>query len=98
MSDAKGLLGLASSGRKISTGETVFHSIRKNQAKLVIIGDDLGNNTRKKLVDKCTFYKIPYVFYESSKLLGEAIGDYNKKYVAILDEGFAKKLEICLKG
>ncbi|MEF9961448.1 MAG: ribosomal L7Ae/L30e/S12e/Gadd45 family protein [Erysipelotrichaceae bacterium] len=98
MSNTKGLLGLAASSRKISTGEMVFVSIRKKQAKLVIIGDDLGNNTRKKLIDKCTFYEIPYVFYESSKLLGEAIGDYNKKYVAILDEGFAKKLEVCLKG
>lgn len=98
MNNTTGLLGLAASARKISCGEKVFATIRNRQAKLVILSEDLGNNTRKKLIDKCTFYEIPYVFYESSDLLSRAIGDHNKKYVAILDEGFAKKLETCLKG
>lgn len=98
MNKAIGLLGLACRARKISTGDSVMKSIQNNQAKLVIIAEDTGNNMKKKLIDKCTFYHIPYVFIESSIVLNQAIGDLNKKYIAVLDEGFAQKLHTCLKG
>lgn len=96
--DVSGLLGLAARARKISCGEPVFAYIRNGQAKLVILSEDLGNNTRKKLIDKCTFYQVPYVFLESSDILSNALGYQNRKYAAVLDSGFAKKLATCLKG
>ncbi|MEF9967346.1 MAG: ribosomal L7Ae/L30e/S12e/Gadd45 family protein [Longicatena sp.] len=97
MSEAFGLLGLASRAHKISKGEIVFKQIRARKAYLVIISEEVGNNSKKKLIDKCTFYNIPYVYMNEDEM-NQAIGDHNKKSVAIVDEGFALKLHTCLKG
>ncbi|MGL5540468.1 MAG: L7Ae/L30e/S12e/Gadd45 family ribosomal protein [Erysipelotrichaceae bacterium] len=98
MSNALNFLGLAARARKIATGEQVLKSIQSQSAKLVIIAADASDNTKKKLTDKCTFYKIDYVFVETSAELSQAIGQFNKVAVAVLDEGFAKKLQTSLKG
>lgn len=97
MSNAIGTLGLAKRSRNCATGDGVLKSIQTQKAKLVIIAQDCGNNTKKKLLDKCTTYHIPYVYMESDAL-NTAIGTLNRKAVAILDEGFAQKLHACLKG
>lgn len=99
MSDvsATGLLGLAMRARKCSSGDDVMKSIQKQKAKLVIISQECGDNTKKKLLDKCAFYHVPYVFMENDAL-NKAIGTLNRKAIAILDEGFAQKLHACLKG
>ena len=92
------LLGLALRARKISSGEMVLSSIRSKQASLVIIAEDASENTKKKYVDKCTFYEIPYVWIESSTILSRAIGQNNRMAVAVNDAGFAAKIQSYLKG
>lgn len=98
MNKALGMLGLACRARKICSGDSVIKSIQNKKAKLVIIAEDTGDNSKKKLIDKCTYYKVPYVMIESSTALNQAIGEVNRKCVAVLDEGFAQKLHTCLKG
>ena len=95
--NAIGTLGLAARARKIATGEIVLKKLRSNEVKLVILAEDIGENGKKKLTDKCAHYKVPHVFMNGEDL-NEAIGDKNRKSVAILDEGFAQKLHACLKG
>ena len=90
-------LGLAMRAHKIATGETIFKKLRSNQVSLLIMADDMGENGKKKLTDKCAYYHVPYVFMNGEEL-NMAIGDKNRKSVAILDEGFAQKLHACLKG
>lgn len=97
MSNALGILGLAYRARKCATGDEVIKSIQKNRVRFVIIADDCGDNMRKKLIDKCTFYKVDYAFMESDEM-NRAMGTNNRKSVAILDKGFAQKLHTCLKG
>lgn len=97
MSDLRGLLGLCSRSRNLATGDEVMKSIQKQKAKLVLIADDCGNNMRKKLTDKCSFYNVPCCFIDPL-ILNQAIGTSNRKSVAVLDEGFAQKLHTCLKG
>lgn len=97
MNNAMGILGLAARARKIATGETVMKQLRSGKVKLVILSKDMGYNGKKKLLDKCSFYHVPYVFMECDEI-NQAIGDRNRKSVAILDEGFAQKLQTCLKG
>lgn len=82
--------------RKISTGDTIFEDIRKKNAKLIVICEDASANTIKKLSDKCQFYGVKYVYIDNSNRLNHAIGTYNRMAVAILEEGFAKKIETCL--
>ncbi len=97
MNNVIGILGLAARARKIATGEIVLKKIRSNQAYLLIVADDIGENGKKKLIDKCVYYHVPYVFMNVEDL-NIAIGDKNRKSVAILDRGFAQKLHACLKG
>lgn len=97
MSNVSGLLGLAQRSRKLKYGDEVIRSIQQKNAYLVIIAAECGDNMRKKLIDKCSFYQIPYVFMEES-IMNQAIGTWNRKAVAVIDQGFAQKLHACLKG
>jgi ribosomal protein L7Ae-like RNA K-turn-binding protein len=87
------LLGLANRARKIITGEELsLKEIRSGKAKLIILSRDASMNTTKKITDKCKSYEIPYKFVENRQLLGNAIGKEARVVVAIMDNGFAKKL------
>ena len=93
-----GLLGLAARARKVSSGEGVLTSIQNGSAKLVLIASDASENTKKKYVDKCTYYNVEFDFVETSAELNQAMGTFNRKVIAVADEGFAKNLHTCLKG
>ncbi|MFE8699118.1 YlxQ family RNA-binding protein [Cytobacillus sp. FJAT-54145] len=87
------LLGLANRARKIISGEELsVKEIRNGKAKLVLLSADASANTSKKVTDKCKSYNIPYKIVENRFLLGQAIGKEARVVVAVLDEGFAKKL------
>ncbi len=92
------LLGLASRSKNVVCGELVLNAIRSGSAKLVIIAENASDNTRKKFVDKCTYYKIPYVFMESSEEMSHAIGKQNRMVLAITNKGFAEKIQENMKG
>ncbi|MGL5978016.1 MAG: L7Ae/L30e/S12e/Gadd45 family ribosomal protein [Erysipelotrichaceae bacterium] len=98
MNNNLNLLGLAMRARKAVSGDSVLKSIQNRSAKLVIIAGDASDNTKKKLTDKCAFYKIEYVFVDTAVELSQAIGEFNRVAVAITDEGFAKALSSKLKG
>lgn len=97
MSNVSGLLGLAQRSRKLKYGDEIIRSIQQKTAFLVIITPQCGDNMRKKLIDKCLFYQVPYVFMEEFTM-NQAIGTWNRKAVAVVDQGFAQKLHACLKG
>lgn len=87
------LLGLATRARKTISGEgLVIKEIQKSKAKLVLISKDASENTMKKVQDKCSYYRIPYLFVESREKLGHAIGKEARVVVALLDQGFATKI------
>lgn len=87
------LLGLANRARKLISGEELsVKEIRSGKAKLVLLSADASSNTSKKVTDKCKSYNIPYKIVENRFLLGQAIGKEARVVVAVLDEGFAKKL------
>lgn len=87
------LLGLANRARKIISGEELtVKEIRNGKAKLVLLSLDASGNTTKKITDKCNTYKVPVKMVENRYILGQAIGKEARVVVAILDEGFAKKL------
>ena len=50
----------------ISYGETLIEDIRKNKVFAVVIASDTGETSKKKIIDKSIFYKVPY-FVVSSK-------------------------------
>ncbi|RFU67811.1 YlxQ family RNA-binding protein [Bacillus sp. V59.32b] len=91
------LLGLANRARKLISGEElVIKEVRSGKAKLVLLASDASANTEKKISDKCSFYKVPIKRVENRSMLGQAIGKEARVAVAVLDEGFARKLQTLL--
>jgi ribosomal protein L7Ae-like RNA K-turn-binding protein len=87
------LLGLANRARKIISGEELtVKEIRNGRAKLVLLSEDASLNTQKKITDKCNSYRVPYKMVDNRYELGQAIGKEARVVVALLDDGFAKKL------
>lgn len=87
------LLGLANRARKITSGEELtVKEIRSGNAKLILLSEDASQNTTKKITDKCRSYKIPVKLVANREILGKAIGKEQRVVVAVLDNGFAKKL------
>lgn len=87
------LLGLAYRAGKCVLGEeAIIKSIQRKRAKVVILAEDIGQQTKKKITDKCKSYQIPYVFIEDREVLSKAIGQTGRVAIAIVDEGFSKKL------
>lgn len=87
------LLGLAYRARKCSTGEdTIIDDIRTNRAKLILIANDISEGTKKKLTDKCNTFHVPYMEVDDRLTIAHAIGKSDRVAIAILDDGFAKKI------
>jgi ribosomal protein L7Ae-like RNA K-turn-binding protein len=87
------LLGLANRARKIISGEELtVKQIQSGKAYLILLSADASANTTKKITDKCNSYEVPYKMVENRHLLGQAIGKEARVVVAVLDDGFAKKM------
>ena len=87
------LLGLANRARKIISGEELtVKEIRRGKAKLILLSKDASANTHKKITDKCKSYEVPYRMVDDRYILGQAIGKDARVVVAVLEDGFAKKL------
>lgn len=98
MSNFLNTLGLANRARKVVTGETLITKIRSNEIYFVIIANDASDNTKKKLIDKCTSYDVEYVIASNINELSKAIGKNNRVALGIMDKGFAKNLKEKIGG
>ena len=87
------LLGLAMRARKIVTGDVLLKNIRKKKVYYVMIAEDASENTKKKYVDKCTYYHVDYQILGKVEELSQAIGKDNRVALGILDKGFANKIK-----
>ncbi len=87
------LLGLATRGRNLTGGEDqVLDAIRSGKAYLVIVADDASDNTKKLFTDKCSYYEIPVRIWGKKDKLGHATGKEIRASMAVIEQGFAKKL------
>lgn len=86
-------LGLAMRAGKLLTGEeAVLEAVRTGEAKLVVIASDVSDNARKKITDKCTFYKVALEVFGSREELGASIGKPGRVVAAVTDSGFARMI------
>ncbi len=87
------IIGLANRAGKCTFGEElIVKEIQSKKSKIVLIASDIGDQTRKKLTDKCTFYHIPYFFVDDRETLSQAVGKSGRVAISIHENGFAKKL------
>ena len=95
---ALNMLGLAMRAGKLITGEELtIKEIRSERAKLVFVASDAGKNTRKKVLDKSSYYEIPVFDCFTAEELMMAIGK-PRMVIGILDKGFAGRIEELILG
>ena len=88
-----GLLGFAVKSRNLITGyNTCLKLIPTGKLKLLIIGSDVGDNTKEKMIQKCESYDIPIRIYGKCSDLSHATGKIDKGLFGITDDGFARSL------
>lgn len=91
------MIGLAYRAGKCSLGEeSILKDIRSNRAKLVLLASDIGPQTKKRLTDKCNYYEVPFVMADDRETISNAIGKSHRVAIAILDKGFAERIQSLL--
>ena len=79
-------LGLMRRSGNLTTGqELVLNLIRSKKARLVLLAEDIGESSRKRIIDKCHFYEIPVVVAGSKAEIGQS-----RSVVATTNKGFAE--------
>lgn len=87
------MIGLATKAGKVKSGEfAVLGAITGSIAFLVVVTEDMGSASYKKLSDKCAYYKVPLIKKYTREELGRACGQPDRSSIAVCDAGFAKAL------
>lgn len=90
------LCQLAFRARKVAIGSTLIPSIQNKTASVVLYSSFCGENRKKKLNDKCSFYNIP--IFEIQDEYFSKISSSPIQSLAILDKGFAQAIIDEMKG
>lgn len=86
-------IGLAmKSGNLVSGTYATEKAIKEMKAYLIIIADDVSDNTRERYINMCEYFNAPLIFYSSKEELGHAIGKEYRASMAITDQGLAKAI------
>lgn len=84
-------LGFAKkSGNLVSGVNTCAFAMSKGKVKLMILADDISENSEKKIMKEIRKYDIEYVKYGSSEQLSHAVGTAGRNVFAVCDKGFAE--------
>ena len=87
-------LGICACAKKISYGETLLKDIKNKKVYLVIVANDASENSKKRLIDKCVFYKCEYKFILDKESISKAIGRLDLvSAVGIKDFNLVKKIK-----
>ena len=92
MSESKiyGLIGLAKrAGKTVSGSFLAEETVRSGKMSLLILAEDASDGTKKKLSDKCRYYRVPVFLFGNRERLGKAVGEGDRICVGICDSGFA---------
>lgn len=94
MDQVLNILGLAMRAGKIIDGEgRVLDSLKKHQSLYIFLASDAGDNIKKKIRDKTSYYHFPLNDSYDSQILSQAIGKENRRVIAVCDKGFIKLLQ-----
>ena len=94
MNKALSTLGICACARKISYGETLLKDIKGKKVHLVVVASDSSDNSKKKIIDKCNFYKCEYVIAYTQVEVCKVIARVDVvSAIGIKDSNLAKKLK-----
>lgn len=87
-------LGLCKRAGGLITGsEIVIEGIRNKKVFYVFLASDASMNTKKKINDKCNYYKVLVCDKYSSEELSNAIGVNGRMVIGITNKDFIKILK-----
>lgn len=87
-------LGICACARKISYGETLLKDIKNKKVYFVVVATDASDNSKKKIIDKCKYYKCEYEICVEKSSLTKSIGRVDLvSAVGIKDFNLVKKLK-----
>src|SRR5699024_12489000 len=87
------LVGLAYRAGKCSLGEeTIVKDIKQRRAKLVLLANDIGPQTRKKITDKCTTYEVQFAISDDRETISHAIDNTKRLPIDYVNTRLAYKL------
>ena len=87
-------LGICTCARKISYGETLLKEIKNKKVYFVVVASDASDNSKKRIIDKCKFYKCEYSVILDKASITKAIGRIDLvSAVGIKDYNLVKKLK-----
>ena len=87
-------LGLAARGRMLAIGyNTCMFMMGKRKVKLVLLAEDLAENSVKKMLSLCKRNNVPYVVYGTKEVLSHRTGKDDSGIFGITDENLAKAIQ-----
>ena len=87
-------LGLCKCAGKISYGETLLKDIKNKKVYIVVVASDASDNSKKRVMDKCNFYKCECVVCLDKISITKSIGrDDLVSAVGIKDYNLSKKFK-----
>ncbi|NLD19957.1 MAG: 50S ribosomal protein L7ae [Clostridiales bacterium] len=83
-------LGFAKkSGNLLSGVNTCTFAMIKGKVRLVILAEDISENSQKKILKEIRKHDVPYVKYGMSEELSHAIGAEGRSVFALCDDNFS---------
>lgn len=83
-------LGFAKKSGNLFAGvNTCTFVLKKGKVKLMILAEDISENSEKKIMKEIRRYGVNYVKYGNSDEMSHAIGSEGRTVFAICDENFA---------
>ena len=87
------LISLATKAGRCASGEFMTEGrARSGRASLVVVAEDVSDNTKKKFRNMCEFYEVPVYFLADKEELGKFCGKEFRASLAVQDENFAKAM------
>ncbi len=87
------MLGMAARMRAVVFGEgAVKDSLRRGDAKLVIVAEDASDNTKKKFRNSCEFYSTRILEISDRFTLGRQTGREFAVVLAVTNAGIAENM------
>ena len=87
------LMGFAARARKIVSGyNTVIVTAEHRKAKLIILAQDLADNSKEKMISLAERCNVPYRIYGEIDELSHITGEEGKGIFAVTDKGFKEAI------
>ena len=92
-------LGFAKkSGNLMSGVNTCTFAMNKGRVRLMILAEDISENSEKKIMKEIRKHGVEYVKYGNSAELSRAVGSQGRSVFAVCEAGFSEAIKKEING